>query len=99
MKEKSKALMKFKEFKDKIEKEVGCKIWCLSTDNGGEYTLSYDNLHSRKSKLHENLCHTIDKLMCIPYEVYQTNHNFNSLQMWPILSRTSITATNKGFVL
>ena len=38
MKEKSKALMKFKEFKKKIEKKVGCNILCLQTNNGGEYT-------------------------------------------------------------
>ena len=39
MKEKSKALSKFKEFKDTIEKEVNKMIKCLRTDNGGEYTL------------------------------------------------------------
>ena len=38
MKEKSETLSKFKEFQMKIEKEVGRKIKCLRTDNGGEYT-------------------------------------------------------------
>ena len=38
MNEKSKVLIKFKEFKDKIEKKVGCKISCLHIDNRGEYT-------------------------------------------------------------
>ena len=38
MKEKSKALIKFKKFKEKTEKEVECKIRCLRTDNGEEYT-------------------------------------------------------------
>jgi transposase InsO family protein len=38
MKEKSEAFMKFKEFKEKAEKEIGCSIRCLRTDNGGEYT-------------------------------------------------------------
>ena len=38
MKGKLEALMKFKEFKEKVEKEIGCKIQCLCTDNGGEYT-------------------------------------------------------------
>ena len=38
MKEKSEAFMKFKEFKEKTEKEIGCNIRCLRTDNGGEYT-------------------------------------------------------------
>jgi len=38
MKEKSEALDKFKEFKNKVETEVGHKIQSLSTDNGGENT-------------------------------------------------------------
>ena len=38
MKEKSKALDNFKEFKNKVESEAGHKIKCLHTDNGGEYT-------------------------------------------------------------
>ena len=40
MKEKSKTLAKFKEFKLMIESEVGNKIQCLHTDNGGEYISS-----------------------------------------------------------
>jgi len=39
MKEKSEALDKFKESKNKDKSEVGHKIRCLRTDNGGEYTL------------------------------------------------------------
>ena len=35
MKEKSKALMKFKEFKEKVEKEVRYNIQCLHTNNMG----------------------------------------------------------------
>ena len=38
MKEKSKALTKFKEHKEKIKKEVGYKIQFLCINNGGEYT-------------------------------------------------------------
>ena len=38
MKEKLEALINFKEFKEKIEKEVGCKIRCLHIDNKEEYT-------------------------------------------------------------
>ena len=38
MKEKSEALDKFKEFKNKVESEVGHKIKCIRIDNGGEYT-------------------------------------------------------------
>ena len=37
MKEKSETLAKFKEFKLMVESEVGNKIQCLRTDNGGEY--------------------------------------------------------------
>ena len=37
MKEKSETLAKFKEFKLMVESEVGSKIQCLRTDNGGEY--------------------------------------------------------------
>lgn len=42
MKEKPEALMKFKEFKEKIEKEVGCEIQCLRTATG-------ENTHQRSS--------------------------------------------------
>ena len=38
MKEDLEALIKFKEFKEKIDKEVGYKIRCLRIDNRGEYT-------------------------------------------------------------
>ena len=38
MKEKSEALIKFKEFKEKVEKEIGCKVQCLCTNNREEYT-------------------------------------------------------------
>jgi transposase InsO family protein len=38
MKEKSETLSKFIEFRMKVENEVGRKIKCLRTDNGGEYT-------------------------------------------------------------
>lgn len=39
MREKVKAFSKFKEFKEKIEKEIGRKIQCLHTSNDVEYTL------------------------------------------------------------
>ena len=50
IKEKSKILAKFKEFKEKVESEVEKKIRCLRTDNGGEYTSkeSYDLLKDCK---------------------------------------------------
>lgn len=39
MKEKSKTLSKFKEFKEMIEAKVDKRICCLQTNNKGEYTL------------------------------------------------------------
>ena len=41
MTEKSEAVDKCKEFKNKVESEVWHKIKCLCTDNGGAYT-SYE---------------------------------------------------------
>ena len=38
MKEKSDTFSKFQEFKMMIEGEIGEKICCLRSDNGGEYT-------------------------------------------------------------
>ena len=38
MKEKLEALDKFKEFKNKVESELGHKVKCLHVDNGWEYT-------------------------------------------------------------
>ena len=38
MKEKSETFSKFKKFKETVEGEVGKKICCIHTDNGGEYT-------------------------------------------------------------
>lgn len=38
LKEKSKALEKFKVFKALVENEIGLKIKCLRSDNGGGFT-------------------------------------------------------------
>ena len=38
MKEKSDTFSKFQEFKMMVEGEVGAKIRCLRSDNGGEHT-------------------------------------------------------------
>lgn len=38
LKEKSKALEKFKAFKALVENELGLKIKCLNSNNGGEFT-------------------------------------------------------------
>ena len=38
MKEKLETLYKFKEFREKVESEVGKNIRCLRMDNGGEHT-------------------------------------------------------------
>ena len=38
LKEKSEAFNKFKAFKTLVENEIGVKIKCLRSDNGGEFT-------------------------------------------------------------
>ena len=38
LKEKSKAINKFKAFKTLAENEIGVKIKCLRSDNGGEFS-------------------------------------------------------------
>lgn len=38
LRQKSKVLNKFKEFKENVQKELDLNIQCLCTDNGGEYT-------------------------------------------------------------
>ena len=38
LKEKSDTFLKYKEFKKDGEVEVGKKMFCLQTENGGEYT-------------------------------------------------------------
>lgn len=38
LKEKSEVFSKFKEFKEKVEREVDHKLRCLRTNNGGEFT-------------------------------------------------------------
>lgn len=38
LKEKFEVFLKFKKFKEKVEREVDHKIHCLCTDNGGEFT-------------------------------------------------------------
>ncbi|CAL1391452.1 unnamed protein product [Linum trigynum] len=50
MKEKSETFMKFKEFKEKVEAELGRRIKVLRTDNGGEYKSDefYDYLKRHK---------------------------------------------------
>ncbi|KAF7827584.1 Retrovirus-related Pol polyprotein from transposon TNT 1-94 [Senna tora] len=55
MKEKSEALSKFKIFKEKNEGEVGHKILCLRTDNGGEYTSKEFSEYLRQNKIRRQL--------------------------------------------
>ncbi|KAF7836005.1 Retrovirus-related Pol polyprotein from transposon TNT 1-94 [Senna tora] len=55
MKEKSEALSKFKIFKEKNEGEVGQKILCLRTDNGGEYTSTEFSEYLRQNKIRRQL--------------------------------------------
>ncbi|CAL9028014.1 unnamed protein product, partial [Prunus brigantina] len=57
MKEKSDTFSKFKEFKEIVEGEVGKKIICLRTDNGGEYTSNEFCQYLRESRIrHQFTC-------------------------------------------
>ncbi|KAE8736044.1 hypothetical protein F3Y22_tig00000218pilonHSYRG00253 [Hibiscus syriacus] len=52
MKEKSDTFSKFKEFRDSAEGEVGKKICCLRTDNGGEYRSNEFSQYLRECRIH-----------------------------------------------
>ena len=57
MKEKSDTFSKFKEFKESAEGEVGKKIGCLRTDNGGEYSSSEFSQYLRECQIrHQYTC-------------------------------------------
>lgn len=57
MKEKSETFSKFKEFKEIVEGEVGKKIICLRTDNGGEYTSNEFSQYLRDCRIrHQFTC-------------------------------------------
>ena len=57
MKEKSETFEKFKEFKEIVEGEVGKKIQCLRTDNGGEYTSNEFSQYLRECRIrHQFTC-------------------------------------------
>lgn len=49
MKEKFKTFEIFKRFKDEVEGNVGKKIQCLRTDNGGEYRFEEFSQFMRKN--------------------------------------------------
>ena len=51
MKEKYEAFNKFQQFKEAVEKEVGRKVQCLRTDNGGQYTSTPALCCKNKSEL------------------------------------------------
>ncbi|KAE8724613.1 tir-nbs resistance protein [Hibiscus syriacus] len=51
MKEKSDTFSKFKEFRDSAEGEVGKKICCLRTDNGGEYRSNEFSQYLRECRI------------------------------------------------
>ncbi|KAI4312513.1 hypothetical protein MLD38_037320 [Melastoma candidum] len=55
MKEKSEALQKFKEFKNKAECDLQTKVRCLRTDNGGEYTSNEFAEYLKESKIRRQL--------------------------------------------
>ena len=57
MKEKSDTFSKFKEFRESAEGEVGKKIRCLRTDNGGEYSSSGFSQYLRECRIrHQYTC-------------------------------------------
>ena len=57
MKEKSETFSKFKEFKETVEGEVGKKICCIRTDNGGEYTSNEFSQYLRECRIrHQFTC-------------------------------------------
>ncbi|KAE8732274.1 hypothetical protein F3Y22_tig00002237pilonHSYRG01326 [Hibiscus syriacus] len=57
MKEKSITFSKFKEFRDSAEGEVGKKIYCLRTDNGGEYRSNEFSQYLRECRIrHQYTC-------------------------------------------
>uniref|UniRef100_A0A2N9JB62 Integrase catalytic domain-containing protein n=1 Tax=Fagus sylvatica TaxID=28930 RepID=A0A2N9JB62_FAGSY len=57
MKEKSDTFSKFKEFRESAEGEVGKKIGCLRTDNGGEYSSSEFSQYLRECRIrHQYTC-------------------------------------------
>ncbi|KAM1296016.1 hypothetical protein TB1_015132 [Malus domestica] len=57
MKEKSETFLKFKEFKEIVEGEVGKKIRCIRTDNRGEYTSNEFSQYPRDCRIrHQFIC-------------------------------------------
>jgi len=57
MKEKYDTFSKFKEFKESAEGEVGKKICCVRTDNGGEYSSSEFSQYLRECRIrHQYTC-------------------------------------------
>ncbi|KAE8662552.1 hypothetical protein F3Y22_tig00113302pilonHSYRG00055 [Hibiscus syriacus] len=57
MKEKSDTFSKFKEFRNSAEGEVGKKICCLRTDNGGEYRSNEFSQYLRECRIrHQYTC-------------------------------------------
>ncbi|KAM2723556.1 hypothetical protein EV1_026500 [Malus domestica] len=57
VKEKSDTFSKFKEFRESAEGEVGKKIRCLRTDNGGEYSSREFSQYLRECRIrHQYIC-------------------------------------------
>jgi transposase InsO family protein len=55
MKEKSEALSKFKEFKEKVESELDKKVRCIRTDNGREYVSREFDAYLKNYKIQRQL--------------------------------------------
>ncbi|KAE8694951.1 hypothetical protein F3Y22_tig00110761pilonHSYRG00036 [Hibiscus syriacus] len=56
MKEKYDIFSKFKEFRDSAEGEVGKNIYCLRTDNRGEYRSNEFSQYLRECRIHQYTC-------------------------------------------
>ena len=55
LKEKSEVLSKFHELREKVENEVGRKVRCLRTDNGGEYTSAEFSTYLKEAQIRNSL--------------------------------------------
>lgn len=55
LKHKDEVFEKFREFKDTVERELGRKIKCLRTDNGGEYTSNEFNNYLKEFNIRRQL--------------------------------------------
>ncbi|KAE8708207.1 PLAC8 family protein [Hibiscus syriacus] len=102
MKEKSDTFSKFKEFRDSAEGEVGKKICCLRTDNGGEYRSNEFSQYLRECEYvistlvptrHNRMLATFEYLavyvMCLFLIIYGANltRKLLDVSLWDMTAR------------